>query len=389
MGTNKKRNNSDDPLTPYGNRPMVTPIVHSVNYEYLDFDVLRRITDGEIDGYTYHRDDNPTVRKVEKDIAAMEGAEDCVICTTGMAACTMVYLAFLKAGDNLLLFHDIYGAHYKVSLILERFGVDVTWINADDSRNMDAYVKPTTRMIFLETPTNPLCKVIDIAHMKAVADKAGAILVVDNTFATPHHQNPLSLGADLVVHSATKALGGHNDLMAGAIAGSKEHYEVLWFTRQAIGATLDAYSGSLLERGLKTFNLRTERMAANAMAVAGLLETQPGVSNVRYPGLADQQGYDVACRQMHDGFGGMLAFDVGKTQEDAKRFVASLDLVYHAVSLGATESLVCIPYLTTMLYMPAERRTTFGVRPNTVRFSAGIEDRESLLKDIKQALKNI
>jgi cystathionine beta-lyase/cystathionine gamma-synthase len=215
------------------------------------------------------------------------------------------------------------------------------------------------------------------------------MLVVDNTFATPRHQNPLQLGADLVVHSATKALGGHNDLMAGAIAGSKEHYEDLWFTRQAIGTTLDAYSGSLLERGLKTFDLRTERMAANAMAVAGHLDGHPAVSNLRYPGLPDDPGHPIARRQMHDGFGGMLAFDVGTTQEDAKRFISALDLVYHAVSLGATESLVCVPYLTTMLYMPEERRTTFGVRPNTVRFSAGIEETDRLLADVDRALNSL
>ena len=169
------KNNANDPLTPYGNRPMVTPIVHAVNYEYVAFEVLRQVTDGEIDGYTYHRDDNPTVRKVEKDIATMEGAEDCVICTTGMAACSMVYLTYLQAGDNLLLFHDVYGAHYKVSLMLERFGVDVTWINADESHKVGDYLKPNTRMIFLETPTNPLCKIIDIASMRGVADKANAM----------------------------------------------------------------------------------------------------------------------------------------------------------------------------------------------------------------------
>lgn len=368
---------------------MVTPIVHAVNYEYLDFDVLRRITDGEIDGYTYHRDDNPTVRKVEKDIAAMEQAEDCVICTTGMAACTMVYLTYLHAGDNLLLFHDVYGAHYKVSLMLERFGVDVTWINADEWRNVANYLKPNTRMIFMETPSNPLCKTIDIASMKAVADGAEAMLVVDNTFATPRHQRPLSHGADLVVHSATKALGGHNDLMAGAIAGSKEHYDRLWFTRQAVGTTLDAYSASLLERGLKTFDLRAERMAANAMAIAEHLNGHPKISNVRYPGLTDDPGHAVASKQMNDGYGGMLAFDVGETEEDAKRFISSLNVVYHAVSLGATETLICIPYLTTMLYMPPERRTTFGVRPNTVRLSAGIEETNELLADIEQATRKI
>ena len=149
-----------DPLTPYGNRPMVTPIVNAVNYEYLSFEVLRQITDGEIDGYTYHRDDNPTVREVERRIAELEGAEDCVVCTTGMAACTMVYLTYLKAGDHLVIFHNTYGANYKVSLILERLGVEITWLNADEADRIGEHVRPNTRMIFLETPSNPLCKII-------------------------------------------------------------------------------------------------------------------------------------------------------------------------------------------------------------------------------------
>lgn len=375
-----------DPLTPYGNRPMVTPIVNAVNYEYLDFEVLRQITDGEIDGYTYHRDDNPTVRAVEKKIAALEQAQDCVVCTTGMAACTMVYLTYLRAGGHLLLFHDIYGAHYKVSLILERLGVEVTWVDATDWPRLERQVKPNTQMIFLETPSNPLCKSIDVAAVKAMARRVGARVVVDNTFATPYHQNPLALGADLVVHSATKALGGHNDLMAGAIAGSKEDYDKLWFTRQAIGTTLDAYSASLLERGLKTFPLRAERMAVNAMAVAKHLVQCRGISNVRYPGLKSFDGHRIAARQMKRGFGGMLAFEVGTTQEDAKRFVSALRVIRHAVSLGSTESLICIPFLTTMLYMPPERRTTFGVKPNTVRLSIGIEPVNDLLSDIDAAL---
>jgi cystathionine beta-lyase/cystathionine gamma-synthase len=368
---------------------MVTPIVNSVNYEYVDFEVLRKITDGEIDGYTYHRDDNPTVRAVERQIADMEGGTDCVICTTGMAACTTVYLTYLNAGDNLVIFHDVYGAHYKVSLILERLGVKVTWVNASKSDELEQYVQPETKMICLETPTNPLCKTIDIRKTKEIADGVGAMLVVDNTFATPYHQNPLALGADLVVHSATKALGGHNDLMAGAIAGTKEHYEKLWFTRQAIGSTLDAYSASLLERGLKTFDIRAERMAANAMAVAEYLEGHSKVSRVRYPGLKDDPGHAVAARQMNKGFGGMLAFDVGETQDDAKTFISALKIIYHAVSLGATESLICIPYLTTMLYMPPERRTSFGVKVNTVRLSVGIDPVEQLLEDIEHALSGI
>jgi cystathionine beta-lyase/cystathionine gamma-synthase len=374
------------PLTPYGNRPMVTPIVHAVNYEYLNFEVLRQITDGEVDGYTYHRDDNPTVRAVERQIAQLEGAEDCVVCTSGMAACTMIYLTYLRAGDHLLLFHDIYGAHYKVSLILERLGVEITWVDAADWRNLARHIRPATRMIFLETPSNPLCKIVDIRAVRKMADKVGALLVVDNTFATPHHQHPLEHGAHLVVHSATKALGGHNDLMAGAIAGAKDDYDRLWFTRQAIGTTLDAYSASLLERGLKTFPLRAERMAANAMAVAKHLARCPGISNLRYPGLKSGEGHRVSARQMRNGYGGMMAFDVGCTQTDAKRFISALKTIRHAVSLGSTESLVCIPFLTTMLYMPPERRTSFGVRPNSVRLSVGIEPIADLLADLDQAL---
>lgn len=374
------------PLTPYGNRPMVTPIVNAVNYEYLSFEVLRQITDGEIDGYTYHRDDNPTVRQVEHKMAALEQAEDCIVCTTGMAACTMVYLTYLNAGDHLIIFHDTYGANYKVSLILERMGIEITWLDADHAAQIAEHVRPNTRMIFLESPTNPLCKIIDIGNIRKAADTVGAMVVVDNTFATPYHQNPLKLGADLVIHSATKALGGHNDLMAGAIAGSKEHYNKLWFTRQAIGTTLDAYSAFLLDRGLKTFDLRAEAMNRNAQKIAEFLESNPKISRLLYPGLASHPGHFVAARQMHGGFGAMLAFDVGECEEDARRFIAALRTIRHAVSLGATESLICIPYLTTMLYLPSERRTTFGVRTNTVRLSMGIEPVDRLMADLKQAL---
>jgi len=377
------------PLTPYGNRPMVTPIVHAVNYEYLNFEVLRQITDGEIDGYTYHRDDNPTVRAVEQQIAELENAEDCIVCTSGMAACTLVYLTYLRAGGHLLLFHDIYGAHYKVSLLLERLGVEVTWVDASDWRDLPKHIRPNTQMIFLETPSNPLCKVVDIAAARKMADRVGAMLVVDNTFSTPYHQHPLEQGAHLVVHSATKALGGHNDLMAGAIAGSKEEYDKLWFTRQAVGSTLDAYSASLLERGLKTFPLRAERMAQSAMTVATHLADCPGISNLRYPGLKSDSGHPIAARQMKKGYGGMLAFDVGQDQEDAKRFISALRVIRHAVSLGSTESLICIPFLTTMLYMPPERRTGFGVKPNSVRLSVGIEPATDLLTDIDQALRQM
>jgi len=366
---------------------MVTPIVSAVNYEYVSFEILRQITDGEIDGYTYHRDDNPTIRAVEKEIAMMEKGQDCVICTTGMAALTMIFLTYLKAGDNLLTFHDTYGANYKVSLILEKFGVEVTWLDAAEPEKVAGNIKDNTRMIFCETPSNPLVKIVDIEYLRQQADRVGAMLVIDNTLATPYHQLPLTLGADMVMHSATKGLGGHNDLMAGAIACStREYYDELWFTRQAIGTTHDAFSASLLERGLKTFDMRAAKMAENAMAIAEFLCDHPKVTRIYYPGLASDAGHRIACKQMKNGFGGVLAFDVGKTQAEAKKFVENLEIIYHAVSLGCTETLVCLPVLTTMLYLPEERRTTFGVKPNTVRLSAGIGDTEELIADLKQAL---
>ncbi|MBN2544724.1 MAG: aminotransferase class I/II-fold pyridoxal phosphate-dependent enzyme [Spirochaetes bacterium] len=379
-----------DPLTPYGNKPMVTPIVSAVNYEYVSFEILKKITNGEIDGYTYHRDDNPTIRTQEKRLALLEEADDCVISTTGMAALTMVFFTYLKKGDHLLTFHDIYGANYKVSLILEKFGVEITWLNADDYDKTENYVKQNTKMIFCETPTNPLIKTIDIELLKKAANKSGAMLVVDNTFATPYHQKPLKLGADLVIHSATKALGGHNDLMAGAIiCKTHQQYDELWFTRQAIGTTLDAFSGSLLERGLKTFNLRSKKMSDNAMLSAEFLMSHSKIKKIFYPGLKSDKGHEVAKRQMEDGFGGMLAFDVGDNQADAQKFVENLKIIKHAVSLGCTESLVCLPVLTTMLYMPIERRLSFGVKENTVRMSCGIEDGRLLVEDMKQSLDKL
>ena len=379
----------EDEITPRGNPPMVTPIVHAVNYEYQSFDVLQGISDGVIAGYAYHRDNNPTVRAVEQQLAALEGGEVCILATTGMAACTLVYLSFLSAGDHVVLFHDSYGAHYKVSLLLERMGVTFSWLDASRPEDIPAAVKDTTRLIFCETPTNPLCKTIDLMQLHEQAARVGALLVVDNTFATPYHQHPLQLGADIVVHSATKALGGHNDLMAGAVICNRELAEIIWYTRQAIGTTLDAFSASLLERGIKTFPLRAEKMASNAQAVAEYLDGRPEITNLHYPGLPGDQGHAVAKMQMKRGFGGVTAFDVGASLQDARSFISGLKTIVHAVSLGATESLICIPYLTTMLYLPEERRTSAGVNKNTVRLAVGIEDETVLIADLEQALEGI
>lgn len=380
---------NDHPLTPQGNAPMVTPIVHAVNYEYQSFDVLEAISEKNMPGYTYHRDDNPTVVAVEQRIAALERGGRCILSTTGMAACSLVYFSFLSAGDHVVLFHDCYGAHYKVSILLERMGVEFTWLDSTEPEMIEDAICPNTRLLFCESPTNPLCKVLDIRFLRQQVDRVGALLVVDNTFATPYHQHPLDLGAHVVVHSATKALGGHNDLMAGAVVCDEELGEVVWYGRQALGSTLDAFSASLLERGLKTFELRAAAMARNAMAAAEYLSGHPRVSNVRYPGLESDAGHAIAVRQMEKGFGGVLAFDVGESLQDAKIFISNLETIVHAVSLGATESLICVPYLTTMLYLPEERRTTAGVRKNTVRLAVGIEDADLLMADMERALDSL
>jgi cystathionine beta-lyase/cystathionine gamma-synthase len=268
-------------------------------------------------------------------------------------------------------------------------GVDITWLDASCPEKVADAVRPETRLILCETPSNPLLKVLDIGFLREQADRSGALLAVDNTFATPCHQKPLKLGAHLVIHSATKAMGGHNDLMAGAIATCKDYYNELWFTRQAIGTTLDPFSAFLLQRGLKTLPLRAEKMSANALSLAEFLSGHKKVGNVSYPGLPDDPGHALAREQMEGGSGGVLAFDVGETLEDAQNFVNGLEHIYHAVSLGATESLVCVPYLSTMLYLPPERRLSFGVRKNTVRLSAGIENADLLKKDLEQALARI
>lgn len=376
-----------DPLYPEGNRPMVTPIVTAVNYEYGSFDVLERISTGELKGYTYNRDDNPTVQAVENQIAVLEGGEHCLLASSGMAVLTMIYLTFLNPGDRLIIFHDTYGANYKVSLILERFGVEVVWVDAGQPEKVKELNDERTGMILCETPSNPLCKVLDLEFLKNEAQRAGALFVVDNTFATPFHQRPFDFGADLVVHSATKALGGHSDLMAGAvICSTKELFDALWYTRQAVGAVLDPFPASLLERGLKTLEIRAVRMAENAQAMAEFLAGHKRITRILYPGLPDDPGHDIAKRQMKNGFGGILAFDVGERREEAIAFIEKLERVPHAVSLGSAETLVCLPALSTMLYLPEERRLSFGVKPNTVRISAGLEPSDLLIADLKQAL---
>jgi cystathionine beta-lyase/cystathionine gamma-synthase len=384
-----KKDRFFDGITPFGDRPMLLPIVGSVNYEYYSFEILGKVRAKEIQGYTYDRDDNPTVLQLEKQVKRLEaGAHSCMLTTSGCAALTMIYLTFLKAGDELMIFNEIYGGNYKIALILEKFGVKVTWLDIDHPEQVAQKISKQTKMIACESPTNPLTKVVDLRYLKQQADKVGAMLMVDNTYATGIHQEPFNLGADIVMHSATKAMGGHNDLMAGAIfCKDAKQYEDLWYCRQAIGTLLDPFSASFLERGLKTYNLRIPKMAENAMAVSEFLEGHKRIEKVYYPGLKSFAGHEIASRQMSHGFGAMMAFEIEGDIANTYKFIEKLKYIHHAISLGCTETLVGMPYFSTMTYWPEADRIRFGVKPKVVRLSAGIEEKEDLIADLKQALE--
>lgn len=366
------------------------PIYLTASYVFKSCDHAARRFTLEDPGNIYGRLTNTTQEVFERRMAALEGGTAALAVSSGAAAITYVVQNLAGTGDHVVSSNAIYGGTYNCfAHTFVRHGITTTFVDPDDYEGFERAIRPNTKCLFVETIGNPNAQISDVERMADIAHRHGIPLVVDNTFATPYHQKPLEHGADLVVHSATKALGGHNDIMAGAIAGLKRYYNELWFTRQAIGTTLDAYSAFLLDRGLKTFEVRAAAMARGAQVIAEHLQHSPKISRLFYPGLPSHPEHGIARKQMQHGFGGMLSFDVGQHQEDARRFINGLRTIYHAVSLGATESLICIPYLTTMLYLPPEKRTTFGVRENTVRLSVGIESPDRLVEDIDQALASV
>ncbi len=341
---------------------------------------------GKFKGYEYSRTGNPTRHALEELIADVEFGHAGFAFGSGMAAISSVMMLF-SAGDHVVLTDDVYGGTYRViNKVLNRFGLEFTFVDTGNLAEVEAAVKENTKAIFIETPTNPLLKVTDIEAVAAFAKSKGLLTIVDNTFMTPYLQNPIALGADIVVHSATKYIGGHSDVVAGlVVVNSAELAEEVHFVQNSIGAILGPQDSWLLIRGLKTLGLRMEEANSNAQKIAEFLEAHEAVGKVIYPGLESHPGRELMQKQA-TGFGGMISFDVG-SKEKAGELLAKLKYFTLAESLGAVESLISVPAQMTHASIPIERRGELGIVEGLVRISVGIEDVEDLIEDLENALK--
>lgn len=347
-----------------------------------------RINAGEpTAGYEYTRSSNPTRKALEEKLAALDGAKHGLAFASGLAAATTVILSLLKAGDNVIGFDDLYGGTRRLlSNVFVNFGISTTYVDATVAQNIEDAIKPETKLIWIESPTNPLLKIADIKAIAQIAKKHGIILVVDNTFLSPYFQNPLALGADITVYSTTKYIGGHSDTLGGAITlNNDEYYQKLAYNQNAAGAVLSPFDSYLTLRGAKTLAVRMEQHQKNALALAEFLTQSPKIKRVIYPGLKSHPQYQLSASQS-TGFGGVLSFELEGTLQDAEKFLSKLKLFSTAESLGGVESLVEIPSIMTHASVPKEVREKNGISDTLIRVSVGIEDTEDLINDFKQAL---
>lgn len=340
---------------------------------------------GKHKGYEYSRTGNPTRFAVEELIKDLEGGVRGFAFASGSAGTHTIFSLFSK-GDHFIVGDDVYGGTYRlINTVLNRLGLEFTVVDTSDINAVEPAIRPETKAVFLETPTNPLLKITDIQEVAAIAKKHNLITIVDNTFATPYHQRPLALGADVVLHSASKYLGGHSDLVAGLVTTSSEALaDAIAYLQNAIGGILGPQDSWILQRGIKTLGVRMEEHEKNARAIVDFLEQHPGVSKVYYPGLASHPGHEIAKKQT-SGFGGMISFEL-KEGYSAEAFVEKLEIITLAESLGAVESLIEIPSLMTHGSIPRDTRLKAGIKDELVRFSVGLEDVQDLTDDLEQAL---
>ena len=367
--------------------PLTTPIAQTAVFVVPGLEDLRRYAQGDRDIYLYSRYGNPTITAVEEKLATLEGAEAAVLTASGMAAELVAALITCKAGDELVSMLDIYGGTLKMfQHVLSRCGIKTIFVPFDDLKNVERYFTRKTRMLFLETPTNPTLRCVDLPQATRAARKRNICVVADNTFATPILQKPLELGADIVIHSATKFLGGHSDVTAGVLAGSKRWMDAARETMILTGGCLDPGCAYLLLRGLKTLDIRVRRACENAARIAEALRGNRNVKAVYYPGFADQPSHELARRQMRD-FGMMVSFDIRGGEKDVGRFIDRLKIWYLATSLGGVESTVSYPLLSSHSGLTPKQLHLLGVSDATVRLSVGIENADDLIVDLEQALK--
>lgn len=338
-------------------------------------------------GYEYSRTGNPTRHALETLIAELENGKRAFAFGSGMAAMTAVMMLF-NQGDHILVTDDVYGGSFRVlTKVLNRFGIESTFINMSDLSEIEKNIQNNTKALFIESPTNPLLKITDIEEAAKIAQANGLLTIVDNTFSTPYWQNPITLGADIVLHSATKYIGGHSDVVAGlAIVNDEKLGEDLHFVQNATGGVLGPQDSWLLIRGIKTLGIRMEEHEQNARKIANFFVGHEAVSKVYYPGLENHPNHEIAKKQAR-GFGGMISFDVGSA-EKAAQVLNKAKYFTLAESLGAVESLISIPALMTHASIPANRRVELGITDGLIRISVGLEDVDDLLEDLQQALQN-
>ncbi len=363
------------------------PVVHSVGYGYQDVDEWQQVALGEKPGHIYGRNTNPTVHAFEQKVRQLEGAEAVTSASTGMGIISSALFALLAPGRRVVSVKDTYGGtNVLFTEFLPKFNIDVMLCDTTDHEQIEAEIAQGCDLVYLESPTNPTTKVVDIARLAAAGKKVGATVMVDNTFATPINQNPLALGADLVLHSATKFLGGHADALGGVICGGKDLVQQIYHYREINGATLHPMAAYLLLRGMKTLDLRIQQQNASAMKVAQFLEGHSAVARVFYPGLVSHSGYEIAKRQM-SGYGGMLSFMLKENSFDAvRRFVPRLRYAHAAANLGAVETTIGPPATTSHVECTAEERHAMGIPESLIRYSTGIENEQDLIADLQQAL---
>ncbi|MBN2204943.1 MAG: cystathionine gamma-synthase family protein [Thermoleophilia bacterium] len=363
------------------------PIVYSAAYGYPDVEAWLDVALGRTPGHIYSRNTNPTVHAFEEKVRALEGAPAATSFSTGMAAVSNTLHALLAPGDRVVSVKDTYGGTNRLFLdFLPRFGIEVELCETTDHEQIEGAIASGCAVLYLETPTNPTLKVMDIARLAAAGREAGATVVVDNTFATPINQTPLALGADLVLHSATKYLGGHADVLGGVVCGTPELVERVFHYREITGAALDPMAAYLLIRSVKTLYLRVERQNENALRIARWLEEEPAVAVVNYPGLESHPQHEIAARQMR-GFGGMLSFGLEGGFGAVERVLPRLRLAHRAANLGAVETIAGPPATTSHVECTPEERAAMGIPEGLIRYSVGIEDAGDLIADLEQALE--
>ena len=372
-----------------GTRSVVPPIVANAAFAYDDVETWRAVALDQIPGDIYSRNSNPTTGALEEKVAALEGAESATSFATGMAAISTLLFALLDPSQRAVSVRDAYGATYlHFTQILPRFGIVCEVVDTDDHEAIESALARGCDLLYLETPTNPTLKVLDLARLSAAAKRMGAITVVDNTFATPINQRPIELGADLVIHSATKFLNGHGDVLGGVVCGSRDLVTRVYQHRELTGPSLQSLEAFLLLRSLKTLGLRVQRHNENALALASFLEGEPEVERVYYPGLKSHPGHEIASRQM-TGFGGVLSFELKGGFDAVTRFLPRLRYAYMAANLGQVETIVGPPATTSHVELTAEERAEAGIPEGLIRYAVGIEDVEDLKADLRQALDSL